>query len=102
MGVVWLTAYKNPKESTAKYLKTVKLKDGNFLFMWEIWANDAYKNTVALKTDQNGKPIGSLVDLGNAVRLDRRNELLVEGNQVLIFSGNAIDNKLNVTFIELK
>jgi hypothetical protein len=102
MGVVWLTAYKNPKESTAKYLKTVKLKDGNFLFMWEIWANDAYKNTVALKTDQNGKPIGSLVNLGNAVRLDRRNELLVEGNQVLIFSGNAIDNKLNVTFIELK
>lgn len=101
-GVVWLTAYKNPKEATAKYVKTVKLKDGNFLFMWEIWANDEYKNTVALKTDQNGKSIGTVVDLGNSVRLDRRNELLVEGNQVLIFSGNTLDKKLIVTFIELK
>ena len=102
MGVVWLTAYKNPKEASAKYLKTVKLKDGNFLFLWEIWANDEYKNTVALKTDQNGKPIGTVVDLGTAVRLDRRNELLVEGNQVLIFSGDTSDKKLSVTFIELK
>jgi hypothetical protein len=101
-GVVWLTAYKNPNESTAKYLKSVKLKDGNFLFLWELWSGETYKNTLALKTDQSGKPIGTVVELGRSVRLDRRNEVLLEGNQILIFSGNSLESKLNVTFIEIK
>jgi hypothetical protein len=101
-GVVWLTAYQNPQEGTAKYLKSVKLNDESFLFLWEFWINDTYRNTLALRTDQNGKPINSTIDLGTSVRLDRRNEMVVKGNQLLIFSGNSVDKKLTVTFIELQ
>jgi len=101
-GVVWLTSYQNPKEGTAKYLKSVKLNDKSFLLLWEFWNNDAYKNTLAIETDQNGKPINSTIDLGTSVRLDGRNEMVVKGNQLLIFSGNSVDKKLTVTFIELK
>jgi hypothetical protein len=70
--------------------------------LWEFWNNDAYKNTLAIETDQNGKPINSTIDLGTSVRLDGRNEMVVKGNQLLIFSGNSVDKKLTVTFIELK
>jgi hypothetical protein len=100
-GLVWLTTYTSPDVETAKNLKTVKLNDGNLLFLWEKWANDAYSKTLALKTNPDGKPIGNVVDLGSLVRLDRRNDLLVKGNQVILISGNKNEQKLELCILNI-
>jgi hypothetical protein len=101
-GIVWLSNYRNPSEETAKNLKTMKLPNDEILFIWEMWAGKAYKKTLALKTDKEGKPIGRAIDLGNQVRLDRRNDPMVKGGQVLIFSGNKTEQKLEMLIIDVK
>lgn len=101
-GLVWLTKYANPAQETAKNMKTIKLNDGNLLFLWEKWSENNYKKTLALKTSQDGKPIGNIVELGSQVRLDRRDDLLVKGNQVIIMSGNKNEQKLELCIIDLK
>jgi hypothetical protein len=101
-GIVWLTKYMNPDKETAKFLKTARLENGNFLFLWELWAGSKYQKTLAQITDKDGNSLGQQIELGNNVRLNRRDDLLVKSKQVLLFSGNPLEQKLEMTVIEMK
>ena len=100
-GLVWITKYTDYTSETAKYLKSVKIRDGEILFLWEKWAGNEYTETLALKTNENGEPMGSIVALGNQLRLDRRNDILVKENQVIIVTGNNLEKKLEFSIFDL-
>jgi hypothetical protein len=102
MGLVWITKYTDYTSETAKYLKSVKIRDGEILFLWEKWAGDEYTETLALKTNENGELMGNIVALGNQLRLDRRNDILVKENQVIIVNGNNHEKKLEFYIVDLK
>lgn len=101
-GLVWITKYTDYTSETAKHLKSVKIRDGEILFLWEKWAGNKYTETLALITNENGEPIGNIVALGNQLRLDRRNDILVKENQVIIVNGNNHEKKLEFYIVDLK
>jgi hypothetical protein len=70
--------------------------------LWELWAGSKYQKTLAQRTDEDGNSLGQQIELGNNVRLNRRDDLLVRGNQVLLFSGNPLEQKMEMTLIEIK
>ena len=100
-GLVWITKYTDYTSETAKHLKSAKIRDGEILFLWEKWAGNEYTEALALKTNENGEPIGNIVALGNQLRLDRRNDILVKENQVIIVNGNNQEKKLEFSIFDL-
>ena len=100
-GLVWITKYTDYTSETAKHLKSVKIRDGEILFLWEKWAGNKYTETLALITNETGEPIGNIVALGNQLRLDRRNDILLKENQVIIVNGNNHEKKLEFSIFDL-
>ncbi|MGA1278549.1 MAG: hypothetical protein ACO30P_09045, partial [Candidatus Kapaibacteriota bacterium] len=99
-GVVWLTKYSNSQN--AKFLKTVMLKDGKILFIWELWDNGAYVNTSALRLDKNGNQIGTIMNLGTDIRLDHKNDILYSNAELLFFTGLPNESSIGITVLKLK
>ena len=70
--------------------------------MWEKWHNGSYFTTIAQKTDYHGNAKGGLIDLGKSIRLDRKNDLLVNDNTLFIFSSSNTEHKLGIICIKLE
>jgi len=101
-GVVWLTGYTNKTKANASRLKVAGLHDGNLLVLWETWTPRHYVSTHAMKVSPSGRRLGPVVDLGSTVRLSRRGDVLVRGNDVYVVAGDAAGRSLDVFVIRVK
>ena len=105
-GIVWLTKYRDKSQSSARHLKVAHLKNGHVLLVWEKVSKKGYRKqyqgTYAMQIDANGRVVTKPTSLGNYVRLSRRDDLLVVGNQVLIPAGNPAESKLELVVIKVK
>ncbi|MDF1546981.1 MAG: hypothetical protein P1P88_04120 [Bacteroidales bacterium] len=105
-GVQWLTSYRDKSIASAANLKAAKLSDGNILLIWEKYAIDGYNykylSTYTMKIDKDGKDLSGAIDIGNHVRLNRRDEPLVIGNKVILASGSKAEKKLELLVLEMK
>ncbi|OJJ20331.1 hypothetical protein BKI52_17870 [marine bacterium AO1-C] len=105
-GVVWLTKYRDKSQASARHLKVAQLNNGNILLVWEKVSKKGYREdyqgTYAMQINTNGRVITQPTALGNYVRLSRRDDLLVVGNQVIIPAGNEPESKLELVVIKVK
>jgi len=101
-GVVWLTDYKDKNQENVSRLKIVKLNDSSMLLLWEKWTPDTYVNTYAMKIDGSGKKLTEPIELGNHVRLNRRDDLWVIGNVLYLIVGDKKMGKLDLIVFQLK
>jgi len=101
-GLVWLTRYIDKENETAANLKVVMLENGHILLLWEIWSKSKYQKTVALKLDKDGKKLSAIIDMGNLIRLSRRDDLISIGNTIYLTSGSKNSRELKLFLIELK
>ena len=61
-----------------------------------------YENTYAMTINPNGRVVTPPIALGEHVRFNRRDKLLVLGNKVLIPSANEKEGKLELVVIDVK
>ena len=101
-GVVWLTDYKNHRKENVSRLKAVKLKNAEVLLLWEKWTPNRYVNTYAMKVGPSGEKISAIVELGNHVRLNRRDDPLVHGGKVYLVAGNKVSRSLELIVLNIK
>lgn len=105
-GVVWLTNYRSKKQASARNLKIAKLPNNKVVLVWETVSQEGYRtqyeNTYAMAIGPDGKVITPPVALGEHVRFNRRDKLLVVGNKVLIPSANDKEGKLELVVIDVK
>jgi len=105
-GVVWLTKYRDKLRESARHLKVAPLNNGHILLVWEKVSKKGYRKeyqgTYAMQINADGRVITPPTALGNYVRLSRRDDLLVVGNQVLIPAGNESESKLELVVIKVK
>ena len=105
-GVQWLTKYRNKSMETAEQLKAIKLKDGNILLLWEKMATEGYNtkyiSTYAMKIDKNGNALTRAVDIGNHLRLTRRDEPIQIGNKVIVAAGSKAEKKIELIVLNMK
>ena len=101
-GIVWLTHYQNKDEENVSRLKTVKLNNGQILLLWEKWTTDHYVNTYAMVISENGQKQVEPVELGTHVRLNRRDDVWVIGNQMYLIAGDKNEKKLEIIILQLK
>ncbi len=99
-GVIWLTKYFDKKQYNIHYIKAAFTKDGNILILWENQKDGQYENTYAMKVDTNGKILVPPFQLGNYVRLDRRNNVLNLNGKTIIFSGDGKEQKWELTVLD--
>lgn len=99
-GVLWLTKYFDKKQYAIHYVKAGFTKDGNILILWENQKDGQYENTYAMKVDTNGKILVQPFQLGNFVRLDRRNNILNLNGKTIIFSGDSKEQKWELTVLD--
>jgi len=95
-GVVWLTGYDDLAKANASRVRAVGLADGNVVILWEEWTPTSYVTTWGLKVDPLGNVVTSAVELGAAVRLGRRDDVLVRGNDVYLVGGRAAERALEI------
>jgi len=62
---------------------------------------DSYVSTHALKVSEQGVKLSKILDLGNKLRLDRRDELLVQDNLIYLVSGKRVEKKIELSLIQL-
>jgi len=101
-GVVWLTGYRNKAKTNVSRLKVAALKSGALIVLWEVWTPTHYVTTYAAKINSSGKRLGLAVDLGSKVRLTRRDDLWVRGNDVHIVAGDKAGKSLEVMVLKVK
>ncbi|MCI5144543.1 MAG: hypothetical protein D3923_03230 [Candidatus Electrothrix sp. AR3] len=101
-GVVWLTNYQDKEKTNASRLKAAQLNDGNILLIWETWDPYSYVNTFAMKVTATGQKLGSPIELGSHVRLNRQDDVLVVGDTVYAVAGNGAEKKLVLNVIRIK
>lgn len=94
-GVVWLTNYKTTAQNATR-VKAIGV-DGGILVMWEEWSADRYASTFGMIVDANGAVLTPATDLGPAVRLGRRDDVLVDGKTVYFVSGRGSTKQLELT-----
>lgn len=99
-GLVWLTDYRDGKDTNASRIKAVKLSDREIMVVWEQWSSRAYKETYLMRIDSLGKKLSSFVALGKDVRLHRRDDLLSNNGYTYIVSTS--NQHLFVTVINTK
>ncbi len=90
IGIVWLTNIKNKADPGVKHLKSTKIGE-KIILMWEQTTNSTGKTIMLLKVDKNGKPIGSAINLGDVITLNRRDDLM-ELNGKVYLTGNHLGN----------
>jgi hypothetical protein len=88
IGIVWLTNIKNPADQGVRHLKTAKI-DKKVILIWEQTTNSGGKTKILLKIDENGKPIGSAINLGDVITLNRRDDLIVLNGKIYL-TGNHL------------
>ena len=88
IGIVWLTNIKNKNDQGVRYLKTAKIGE-KVVLIWEQTTNSGGKTNMLLKVDKNGKPIGSIINLGDAITLNRRDDLMVLKGKIYL-AGNHL------------
>lgn len=101
-GVVWLTRYANPRTENVSRLKAAGLPGGAVLLLWEKWTASGYVSTYAMKIDAAGNRLTSPVELGPLVRLNRRDDPWVVGNDVYVAAGDRAGKSLEVVRIRVK
>ncbi len=101
-GIMWLTNYRNKATTNVSRLKVAGLNNGALLLLWETWTPTNYVTTWAMKVDANGRKLSAPVNLGSSVRLNRRDDPWVRGNDVYLVSGDKAGKNLGVTVIKVK
>jgi hypothetical protein len=100
-GIVWLTNYRDAATESATHIRAAGMDDGSILVMWEKMAGTTYLGSYAARFDSSGNALTAPFELGNQVRFHRRDNPLVIGNRVYIASGDAMEQKLELTVIDL-
>jgi hypothetical protein len=88
IGIVWLTNFKNTADQGVRHLKTIKI-DEKVILLWEQTTSSGSKTNILLKVDENGKPIGSAINLGDVITLNRRDDLMVLNGKIYL-AGNHL------------
>ena len=88
IGIVWLTTIKNKADQGVRHLKTAKIGE-KVILIWEQITNSGGKTNMLLKVDKNGKPIGSAINIGDAITLNRRDDLMVLNGKIYL-AGNHV------------
>jgi hypothetical protein len=101
MSVTWLTSYPDLTQNASR-VKTARLANGQVLVLWEAWTGTRYLGTQALTLNARGGVVLPATALGRALRLTRRDDLLVEGNVVWTVSGSAGDGRLEISRLVLR
>ncbi len=99
-GVICLTDYSDLSTENVSRLKTARLIDGTILLLWEKWTQTSYVNTYAMKIDEDGTRLSSIVELGSHVRLNRRDDPCLIDNSVYLFAGEGSGNTLELIVLE--
>ena len=99
-GVVWLTDYRDKTRENATHIKLAPLEAGTFLALWEKWTNNAFISTYGMICDETGRKLTGEINLGDKVRLHRKDDILVRGKQIIWITGQEAALELNV--LELK
>ncbi|MDJ1486310.1 hypothetical protein QNI16_37870 [Cytophagaceae bacterium YF14B1] len=106
-GVTWLTRYTNAKTENAKFMKTASLPDGNILILFGKGSKSSWDNSNSgyspymLTLQSNGSINLPEYSLPADLKLNRRDEILVINNQVLIVQGNAASHSLELFALDL-
>ena len=106
-GVTWLTKYRNTDTESVRNMKTVLLPNGNILVLYvkskrDNWHTVPSDKAFMMCLSPNGAIVIPETDLGSGLRLNRRDEILVIGNQVFIIQGREADKKLELFVLNLK
>lgn len=101
-GVVWLTSYTDPAVANASRVRAVGLADGNLLVLWEQWTATTYVTTWAMKVDPLGAVLVPATELGSAVRVGRRDDLWVRGNDVYVLAGRGPERAVDVAILHVR
>jgi len=86
-GVVWLTNYQDPALENASRLKVVELSDNSLLLLWEKWSSNSYIASYAMQVSSNGDMITPAFELSKHIRLNRRDDPFIRGNQLFLING---------------
>ncbi|MDX1904690.1 MAG: hypothetical protein SFU27_11070, partial [Thermonemataceae bacterium] len=92
-GIKWLSNYKDKNKQSASHLKTCLLANGNVLLLWKLAPYDEYFSKIPPRSqmmviDENGKVVLPPTDLGESIKLNRRDELMLVKNKVICVDGS--------------
>lgn len=103
MGTAFLTEYGGDEKYSAGRPKLVRLKDGNYIVLWERWTHlvsankrdleASFDSTWAMKINQNGEVLKPAVQLPETVRITRGDEPVLWNGKATLLSGDVLENK---------
>ena len=99
VGVVWLTQYDSPMLANASRAKLAHLGDGEYLALWELWADEGYLSTYGMTFTEDGRTTSNPVELGRGLRLHRGDHVALHGGHVAWFTGSGATLELNLVAI---
>lgn len=100
-GVVWLTNYKDRNKENVRNIKAIATQSEDIIIFWEKWSSRNYVNTYALKIDKNGNKKSEILELGEHVRLSRRDDPLYLNDKLYIANGSEIEKKIELIVFDL-
>lgn len=99
-GMVWLTNERDKENWKVSHIKAAVLQDDNILILWENYKGKKYDTTYGIKVDANGNILQDMFELGQNIRLDRRSRILSHDGKIIICSGNAVEQKLELVVLD--
>jgi hypothetical protein len=100
-GLNWLVDYQNKDTENASRLKVIRRNDEVLLF-WEKWTDTKFVRTYMMKLDRNGNALTEAIEIGNHLRLNRRDEPFIANDRVVFIMGNPNEKKLELVEVNVK
>lgn len=101
-GIKWLTNFRNLNKQNVSRVKTISLDNNRVLLLYEIWTKDNYSSTQLNVFDPVKGSIVISENIGGAMRLGWRDDLLLKEGQIFAPTGNVTDGKLEINIIKFK
>jgi len=101
-GIKWLTNFRNLNKQNVSRVKTISLDNNRVLLLYEIWTKDNYTSTQLNVFDPTKGSIVISENIGGAMRLGWRDDLLQKDSQIFAPTGNITDGKLEINIIKFK
>lgn len=101
-GIKWLTNFRNLNKQNVSRVKTISLDNNRVFLLYEIWTKDNYSSTQLNVFDPVKGSIVISENIGGAMRLGWRDDLLLKEGQIFAPTGNVTDGKLEINIIKFK
>ena len=104
IGINWLTKYQNAKSENVQHIKTSKLPNGNILIIYELKdISTVVTKSFMMTIDANGKIVIPATEIPENIKLNRRDDIICIGKQVILVQKNKTDeSKLQLNVLNLK